>query len=78
VVRLKGKRPFSLLLPEDFTMVPAAEGLQRVRFMAKSPDGRIFVTTSGARAAVPYFEVERKFFLVSDDSANVIYYVRAK
>src|ERR1700676_4119859 len=45
LVRLKGKSPFSLLLPADFTMVPAAEGLKRVRFMAKSPDGRIFVTS---------------------------------
>jgi len=45
VVRLKAKRPFSLLLPAEFTIAPAAEGLQRVRFMAKSPDGRIFVTS---------------------------------
>jgi glucose/arabinose dehydrogenase len=45
VVRLKGKNPFSLMLPADFTIAPAAEGLKRVRFMAKSPDGRIFVTT---------------------------------
>ena len=45
VVRLKGKSPFSLLLPANFTITPAAEGLTRVRFMAKSPDGRIFVTT---------------------------------
>ena len=45
VVRLKGKKPFSLSLPAGFTIVPAAEGLKRVRFMAKSPDGRIFVTT---------------------------------
>jgi glucose/arabinose dehydrogenase len=44
-VRLKGKSSFLLLLPEDFTIVPAAEGLKRVRFMTKSPDGRIFVTT---------------------------------
>jgi glucose/arabinose dehydrogenase len=44
-VRLKGKSPFSLLLPAGFSIVPAAEGLKRVRFMAKSPDGRIFVTT---------------------------------
>ncbi|HSY33161.1 MAG TPA: glucose/sorbosone dehydrogenase [Verrucomicrobiae bacterium] len=44
-VRLKGKSPFSLLLPAGFKIVPAAEGLKRVRFMAKSPDGRIFVTT---------------------------------
>jgi len=45
VVRLKAKSPFSLSLPEGFTIVPAAEGLKRLRFMAKSPDGRIFVTT---------------------------------
>jgi glucose/arabinose dehydrogenase len=45
VVRLKGKSPFSLLLPADFTITPGAEGLKRVRFMARSPDGRIFVTT---------------------------------
>ncbi len=45
VVRLKAKSSFSLSLPENFTIVPAAEGLKRVRFMAKSPDGRIFVTT---------------------------------
>ena len=44
-VRLKGKSPFSLFLPAGFTIVPAAEGLKRVRFMAKSPDGRIFVAT---------------------------------
>ena len=44
-VRLKGKIPFSLMLPLGFTIVPAAEGLKRVRFMARSPDGRIFVTT---------------------------------
>ena len=45
VVHLKGKSPFSLMLPADFTITPAAEGLKRVRFMARSPDGRIFVTT---------------------------------
>jgi hypothetical protein len=45
VVRLKGERPFSLLLPANFTIAAAAEGLKRARFMAKSPDGRIFVTT---------------------------------
>ena len=45
VVRLKGKRPFSLLMPAELTIAPAAEGLKRVRFMAKSPDGRIFVAT---------------------------------
>jgi glucose/arabinose dehydrogenase len=45
VVHLKGKSVFALRLPPGSTIVPAAEGLQRVRFMAKSPDGRIFVST---------------------------------
>ncbi len=44
-IHLKGKEPFSFLLPEDLVISPAAEGLKRVRFMAKAPDGRIFVTT---------------------------------
>jgi glucose/arabinose dehydrogenase len=45
VVHLKGKDAFALRLPAEFTIAPAAEGLKRVRFMAKSPDGRIFVTS---------------------------------
>lgn len=42
----KGKRAgtFELNLPQGFGISVAAEGLKRVRFMAKSPDGRIFVT----------------------------------
>lgn len=35
---------FALNLPQDFGISVAAEGLKRVRFMAKSPDGRVFVT----------------------------------
>lgn len=35
---------FDLNLPEGFAISVAAQGLKRVRFMAKSPDGRIFVT----------------------------------
>lgn len=35
---------FTLNLPEGYDITIAAEGLRRVRFMAKSPDGRIFVT----------------------------------
>lgn len=35
---------FALNLPQEFGISVAAEGLKRVRFMAKSPDGRIFVT----------------------------------
>ncbi len=41
---LKNGRSFDLNLPANFEIVPAAEGLKRVRFFAKSPDGRIFVT----------------------------------
>ena len=44
-IHLKGKGAFPLFLPKGFAISPAAEGLKRVRFMAKSPDGRIFVTT---------------------------------
>lgn len=43
-VNLKNGKSFSLNLPSDFEIIPAAEGLKRVRFFAKSPDGRIFVT----------------------------------
>ena len=35
---------FALNLPKEFGISVAVEGLKRVRFMAKSPDGRIFVT----------------------------------
>jgi glucose/arabinose dehydrogenase len=44
VIRLNGKRPFSLFLPADLQISPAAQGLKRARFMARSPDGRIFAT----------------------------------
>jgi glucose/arabinose dehydrogenase len=37
-------RTITLDLPEGFNITVAAEGLRRVRFMAKSPDGRIFGT----------------------------------
>ena len=43
-ITLKNGKKFSLKLPENFEIIPAAEGLKRVRFFAKSPDGRIFVT----------------------------------
>lgn len=53
----KDGRKFSLNLPADFEIIPAAEGLKRVRFFAKAPDGRIFVTdmynlTDNKRGAV--------------------------
>ncbi len=37
-------RTITLNAPEDFEIIPAAEGLKRVRFFAKAPDGRLFVT----------------------------------
>ncbi len=43
-ITLKSGKSFSLNLPADYEIIPAAEGLKRVRFFAKSPDGRIFVT----------------------------------
>ena len=43
-ISLSGGRSFDLNLPEGFEISVAAQGLKRVRFMAKSPDDRIFVT----------------------------------
>ncbi len=43
-IRLKTGETFNLNLPADYEIIPAVEGLKRVRFFAKSPDGRIFVT----------------------------------
>lgn len=37
-------RTITLNAPDDFEIIPAAEGLKRVRFFARAPDGRIFVT----------------------------------
>jgi glucose/arabinose dehydrogenase len=56
-VTLKSGRSFELRVAEGFEVVPAAEGLKRVRFFAKAPDGRIFVTdmynlTDNKRGAV--------------------------
>ena len=43
-VVLNGGKSFDLKLPANFEIIPAAEGLKRIRFFARSPDGRIFVT----------------------------------
>jgi glucose/arabinose dehydrogenase len=37
-------RTITLNAPEEFEIIPAAEGLKRVRFFAKAADGRLFVT----------------------------------
>ncbi len=43
-ISLKNGKTFNLNLPADYEIIPAVEGLKRVRFFAKSPDERIFVT----------------------------------
>src|ERR1041385_3337724 len=43
-ITLANGKSFTLNLPERFEIAVAAEGLKRVRFMALSPDNRIFVT----------------------------------
>lgn len=43
-IDLKNGKTITLDLPADLEVIPAAEGLKRVRFFARSPDGRIFVT----------------------------------
>lgn len=43
-ITLKSGKTFSLNLPAGYEIIPAAEGLKRVRFFARAPDGRIFVT----------------------------------
>src|SRR5689334_5305696 len=43
-IALKSGKSFDLNLPADYEIIPAVEGLKRVRFFAKAPDGRIFVT----------------------------------
>src|SRR6476619_6431748 len=43
-ISLKGGKTITLNLAEGFEMITAMEGLNRVRFFAKAPDGRIFVT----------------------------------
>lgn len=43
-ITTKDGRNFTLNVADGFELIPAAEGLKRVRFFARSPDGRIFVT----------------------------------
>ena len=43
-ISLANGRSYELNLPDGFSISIAAQGLRRVRFMAKSPDARIFVT----------------------------------
>ena len=43
-IKLKNGKHFSLNLPKNYEIIPATEGLKRVRFFTKAPDGRMFVT----------------------------------
>lgn len=43
-ITLANGKSFDLNLPEGFSIAIATQGLRRVRFMARSPDDRIFVT----------------------------------
>lgn len=43
-INLQNGKSFDLNLPANYEIIPAAEGLQRVRFFSKAPDDRIFVT----------------------------------
>ena len=43
-IQLKNKVPFDLKIPGSYKISVAAQGLERPRFFAKSPDGRLFVT----------------------------------
>ena len=56
-ILLSGGKTITLNLPPDLEMIAATEGLKRVRFFAKAPDGRVFVTdmynlTDNRRGAV--------------------------
>ncbi len=49
-ITLANGKKFNLNLPEGFDIKVAQEGLKRVRFLARSPDNRIFVTDMYNRA----------------------------
>ena len=65
-ISLKSGKSFNLNLPAGYEIIPAAEGLKRVRFFARAPDGRIFVTdmfnltdnTKGAVYILDEFDAE--------------------
>jgi glucose/arabinose dehydrogenase len=43
-IRLSNGKTFTLNIPDGFEISVAMEGLKRARFLAKAPDGRLFVT----------------------------------
>ena len=43
-ISLDNGRKFTLKLPKNYQIIPAAQRMRRPRFMAQAPDGRYFVT----------------------------------
>lgn len=43
-IHLKNKQPFDLQVPAGYHISPALEGMERPRFFALAPDGRLFIT----------------------------------
>ena len=42
-ISLENGKEFTLRLHKNYDIIPAAQGMKRIRFFAKAPDGRIFV-----------------------------------
>lgn len=77
-ISLSNGQSFSLNLPAGFEISVAAQGLKRVRFMARSPDDRIFVTdmynlTDNTKGAVYILD---RFDPASRSFARVIPYLQ--
>ncbi len=77
-ITLQNGKKFSLNLPHGFEISVAAQGLKRVRFMALSPDGRIFATdmydlSDNSRGTIYIFE---GFDARTGKIARVIPYLR--
>ncbi|CAN5118226.1 sorbosone dehydrogenase family protein [soil metagenome] len=79
-ISLAGGKSIALELPADLEIIPAAQGMKRVRFFAKAPDGRIFVTdlynlTDNRRGAIyildGWNERDGKFSAVLPYMANL-------
>jgi glucose/arabinose dehydrogenase len=77
-VVLSNGKTFSLNLPARYEISPAAEGLKRVRFLAKAPDGRLFVTDMFSLADNKHgaIYILDAFDAATGKFANVIPYLR--
>src|ERR1044072_8761888 len=77
-VKLSNGQTFALNLPAGYAISVAAQGLKAVRFMARSPDDRIFVTdmynlTDNRKGAVYILD---RFDAASKSFARVIPYLQ--